>query len=360
MKNNGTGKKISIIILSIVLLLLAAGIAGFCYVKKLAEPVVSGEYSVKERIEIPFGVSVNSVSHILKEKGLIKSDKLFYYCARYPQIKKILFKNNADFNFTLKSGIYYIQNNMNICEIQELLSSGQQEFIKVSIPEGYTITKIAEILEEKGICKKSDFVTVCKTLPICEKYNIPGENCEGYLFPDTYFLTANMPALDVASLMIDNFFEKIKTVPGLSDKNPEDLYYTVRLASIVEREYRIEEEAPLIASVFKNRLKYNIGLYSCATIVYIITEIEGKPHPDRIFISDTKIDNPYNTYLWAGLPPGAISNPGLVALNASTNTPKTDYYYFQVADVDAGRHVFSKSFEDHIDNHNLYTKKVSK
>ena len=160
--------------------------------------------------------------------------------------------------------------------------------------------------------------------------------------------------------MLDNFFEKINTIPNLSEKNPEDLFYTVRLASIVEREYRLEEEAPLIASVFQNRLRRNIGLYSCATVVYILTELQGRPHPDRILIEDTKIDSPYNTYKYAGLPPGAISNPGVVALSAATNTPKTNYYYFQIADAQTGRHVFTKSFEEHIENHNLVSKKAAK
>ena len=140
--------------------------------------------------------------------------------------------------------------------------------------------------------------------------------------------------------------------------NDEDLFYTVRLASVVEKEYAVVDEAPIIASVFKNRLRRNIGLYSCATIVYILTEIEGRPHPDRILIEDTKIDNPYNTYKWAGLPPGAISNPGLIALDAATNTPKTNYYYFQVVDAEQGRHVFTSSFEDHVENHLTVTKRA--
>ena len=345
----------------ILILLVVLAVAGcFVYVKQLSMPVAKGEFQKDVRVEIPYGFSVYNVSKLLKEQNLVRSDKLFYYCARYPQIKKVLYPSAESYSFNLKSGIYHIRDNMDICEIQQLLSSGQQEYIKLSVPEGYTISKIAEMLEEKGICELKDFVQVCKSPEICKKYNIPGDNCEGYLFPDTYFLTSGMTAFDIACLMIDNFFEKIKSVSGLSEKNSEDLYYIVRLASIVEREYRVEEEAPLIASVFKNRLRNNIGLYSCATIVYILTEIEGRPHPDRILISDTKIDNPYNTYKWAGLPPGAISNPGLVALNAATNTPKTDYYFFQVADADAGRHVFTKSFDEHVDNHNLVTKKVSK
>ena len=122
----------------------------------------------------------------------------------------------------------------------------------------------------------------------------------------------------------------------------------------------LADEAPLIASVFKNRIAKNIGLYSCATIEYIITEIQGKAHPDVITYDDLKIDNPYNTYKWAGLPPTPISNPGMIALNAAANAPKTNYYYFRLKDEKTGRHAFSEHFDEHIQEGVRYkTKKAA-
>ena len=138
-----------------------------------------------------------------------------------------------------------------------------------------------------------------------------------------------------------------------------ELHSDVVLASIVEREYRIDSEAPLIASVFRNRLKHNIGLYSCATIEYILTEIQGKPHPDVITYADLAIDSPYNTYKWAGLTPGPISNPGVVALDAAINSAKTDYYFFRLVDANAGRHVFPKDFSTHVNEGYIYSTKKS-
>lgn len=349
-------KKASKILLIIILLILIAICSAGVFVIQQAKPV-SKECTNQVRVEIPYGMSVMNVSNLLEKEGLIRNAKLFYYCARYPQITKILFPNENNAVFSLKSGIYTIDNNLNIVQIQKILSSGQQEYIKVSIPEGLTITKIAKILDENRICSADDFIAKCKSISMAEKYNIPGESVEGFLFPDTYFLTVGMTAESIIDLMVNNFYEKIKTVPNLSEKNAADLYETVKLASIVEREYRVKDEAPLIASVFKNRLRRNIGLYSCATVEYILTEIEGREHPERILIEDTKIDNPYNTYVWAGLPPGPISNPGLVSLDASTNTPRTKYYFFQIVDADEGRHVFSESFEEHKINHNLSVKK---
>ena len=245
---------------------------------------------------------------------------------------------------------------MNYAQIINELSSGQQEYIKVSIPEGKTITQTARLMEEAGICSLQEFKDVCYDQKLLQAYNITGESAEGFLFPDTYFLTAGMTARQVVELMLDTFFEKAKEIPGFLDKTPEEMYETVILASIVEREYRVADEAPLIASVFTNRLSQNIGLYSCATIVYILTEIEGRPHPDRVLLEDTKIDSPYNTYKWAGLTPGPISNPGMVALQAAANPPKTNYYFFQVADANEGRHVFTSTFDEHKASHNLSTK----
>lgn len=353
--------KISIIILLIVFVIFGTG---FFVLNNISKPPVNSDNSPNEvmqvRIEVPYGMSIYEISSVLKENNLIRNEKIFYYCARFPQLRKILFPKNPNLNFSLKSGVYYIKNNMEISEILELLSSGQQEYIKISIPEGFTVSKIAELLEENRICSKIDFINVSKDKNLLSKYQIPADSCEGYLFPDTYFFTLGMKSDTIICIMLDNFFEKIKTIPNLREKNPDDLFYTVRLASIVEREYRLEEEAPLIASVFQNRLRRNIGLYSCATVVYILTEIEGRPHPDRILIEDTKIDSPYNTYKYAGLPPGAISNPGVVALNAAANAPKTNYYFFQIADAQTGRHVFTKTFEEHIENHNLVSKKAAK
>ncbi|WP_027727604.1 endolytic transglycosylase MltG [Treponema sp. C6A8] len=311
------------------------------------------------RVEIPSGMSVTQISKLLKEEKLIKNARLFYFSVRFPALNSFLFfKEPASSGLVLKSGIYRLKPSMDFSEIQKELSSGQQEFIVISLPEGLTISKIAAILENNKICSAYDFISFCHdtSSDIFSDFKISGESLEGYLFPDTYYFTSGMSAQAAARIMVENFFEKIKEVDGLAEKSPSELFEILTLASIVEREYRIADEAPLIASVFKNRIRRNIGLYSCATVEYIITEIQGKPHPKRILLDDLKIDNPYNTYKWAGLTPGPISNPGLIALDAAANTPKTDYYFFQIADQGAGRHVFSTTFEQHKVNHNLYTK----
>jgi len=345
-----------IFLIFLLLLLLGISAAGIWTYTQLQPPSSSlSEESI--RFEVAKGDSVKKIASELKELELIKNENFFYYFVRKPSLLKIFFKDQEiSEQIVLKSGIYHLKAGMNYAQIINELTSGQQEYIKVSIPEGKTITQTALILEENGICSAEEFKGLCYDTNILRAYHIAGESAEGFLFPDTYFLTAGMTAREVLTLMLDNFFTKVKDIPGFSDLEPQKMYETVILASIVEREYRVADEAPLIASVFTNRLNQNIGLYSCATIVYILTEIEGRPHPDRILLEDTKIDSPYNTYKWAGLTPGPISNPGMVALKAAANPPKTNYYFFQVADANEGRHVFTTTFDEHKASHNLSTK----
>ncbi len=353
-------KKIISFLVSLLLLvaLLAAG--AYFYVFSQLKSVTSDKECEAVRIEVSNGDSVKKIGNLLEENGLIKNARLFYIFGSRSQFLKYFTSIKPEYElygFVLKSGIYYVKPNMHVQEIYNLLSSGRQEYISVSIPEGYTISQIAALLEENKICSKNEFIEICHNAAFLHEMGITLDSAEGFLFPDTYFLVPGAGASETAALFINTFYGKIRTLIDVDSITNDELNDIVILSSIVEREYRLKEEAPLIASVFKNRLRHNIGLYSCATVVYVLTEIEGKPHPSRILIEDTKIDNPYNTYKWAGLPPGAISNPGLTALDAVINAPKTNYYFFQVKDAAKGSHVFTSTFDEHVENHNLSAKK---
>ncbi|MBB5225566.1 endolytic transglycosylase MltG [Treponema ruminis] len=294
------------------------------------------------RVEIPSGASISRISEILVDNGLIRSDRAFYLAARFPFLS---FRKTVP---VMKSGYYNLDSSMGALLIMTVLESGVQDYTRVIVPEGLTLRKIASILENNGICSADAFVEAACDPDLLKKYFIPAETFEGFLFPDTYFFAPDMKARDVLEIMVQAFFNKVSEIPCYSEKSPSAFYETLVLASIVEREYRIASEAPLIASVFKNRIDAGVGLYSCATIEYIITEIQGKPHPDVITYDDLKIDSPYNTYKWAALPPTPISNPGLIALRAAAEPAKTDYFYFTLTDSSAGKHTFSKSFNAHV------------
>lgn len=315
--------------------------SGFAFLTYELKPVnLSGEEIVK-KVRIPSGTSTREAAAILKQEGLIRSDLVFYIAARFHLL-------NEGKPFVLKSGVYTVKDSMSLEEIYILMQSGEQEYISLSIPEGLTMRKIGILLEEKGVCRAEEFINACKSEKLISEYKIPAQSFEGYLFPDTYFFTPDMEAELVVRKLADTFFEKINSVEELCNLEPEKLYYTLTLASIIEKEYRVAEEAPIIASVFSNRLRRNIGLYSCATVEYIITEIEDRPHPDKITYDDLKIDSPYNTYKYAGLTPSPISNPGMVALTAAAKPKKTSYYYFVLTDPVKGTHTFSKDFDEHI------------
>jgi UPF0755 protein len=215
------------------------------------------------------------------------------------------------------------------------------------------------LLEEKGVVAAADFREAAGSAVLALAYGVPDDDLEGYLFPDTYRFSQNMPARLIVRKMVENFFGRLASIaPDYADLERETLRRRVILASVVEREYRVAEEAPYIASVFYNRLKYNIGLESCATIAYIITEEQGKPHPEQITRADLKIPSKYNTYIWAGYPPGPISNPGAVALEAAFRPAETDYYYFLLKDPAVGSHYFSTDLDEHNQAKRFYIKGV--
>ncbi|MBO7420845.1 MAG: endolytic transglycosylase MltG [Spirochaetaceae bacterium] len=302
----------------------------------LADEAPSSEENTDEPyiLKIPVGTGIHAVAAELEENGLIRSADIFYLKARLEK-------------FEMKAGRYTVRPTMSLSEIFALLASGKQDHISVSIPEGLTTSQIAQLLVDSDvILSKEEFIKETKNQEILEKYKIAASSLEGYLFPDTYFFNPSMEPRDVIERLVDNFFARIDSLE-ISTEDMKKLHDTVILASIVEREYCREEEAPLIASVFKNRLDHHIGLESCATIVYILTEIQGRPHPERITYEDLKVDSIYNTYKWAGLPAGPISNPGAIALKAAANPPKTNYYYFRVVDESTGTHHFSSSLEEH-------------
>ena len=188
-------------------------------------------------------------------------------------------------------------------------------------------------------------------------YNIPGAIMEGYLYPDTYLFPLNYPAVKVVTTMADNFFKRLYEINSQAQTmTAREINDCITIASIVEREYRISDEASLMAGVFYNRLRIGMALQSCATVEYIITEIQGRPHPQILLNRDLEIQNPYNTYIRPGLPPTPISAPGETALKAAFYPKKTEFLYFRLIDLPSGEHYFSRTLDDHIRAGALYVK----
>jgi len=291
------------------------------------------------------GESARSVGYRLAQYKLIRTRYFWQLLCRYDKEP-------------IKSGSYRIELPASQIAIHRLLVSGRQQLLRVTIPEGFTITKAAKIFEESGICSAESFIAAASNKEIAERYRIPGDTLEGYLFPDTYLFPADFPAERVVLVMADTFFSRIKEIDeNISVMTPGELNDLIILASIVEREYRVDEEAALMAGVFFNRLEIGMALQSCATVEYIITEIQGLPHPEYLTIRDTEIRNPYNTYIRPGLPPGPISSPGAVAINAVLNPKKSNFLYFRLINQASGEHYFSTTLDEHIRAGRLYVKR---
>jgi len=293
------------------------------------------------------GENLSEISRALQSHGFIRFAPLLDAVAR-------VLGTQSDF----KAGYYRIPAGTTTLAVHDLLVHGSQKLAKVTIPEGWTTRKIARHLEALGISPAADFLAAASSPAILSKFGIKGKSLEGYLFPDTYFVPVPFTGAAMVDLMARTFFDTVGRIePEWKGLDGRAVHDTIIMASIVEREYRADEEAPLIASVFYNRLKRNIGLESCATLEYIITEIQQKAHPEYITLEDEKIDSPYNTYRWAGLPPGPISNPGRIALEAAFHPARTGYLYFVLRDQQAGKHFFSKDLSEHNQAKYLYLKK---
>lgn len=327
-KKNAKGFPIIRVLLCIIILSAAAVLLAYFELR----PVDAGDSEAVSFV-VEKGQSVASIVKALAEQNLVRSEKLTYYAARW--LKP-----------ALKAGTYRLSRNMSVTEIFAELATGKQRSVKVTIAEGLTVAKVAQTLEQAGVVPASEFSQLARTGEALKEYGIRADTCEGFLFPDTYFFTESETPESVLHTLVKTFFEKTSRIENFPTE-PSKILEAVKLASIVEREYRVANEAPTIAGVFINRLGIRMALQSCTTIEYIITEIQHKPHPTRIFFADLEIDNPYNTYIHQGLPPTPICSPGLTALSAVANPEKHEYLYFRLTDEAAGTHSFSKTLSEH-------------
>ncbi len=295
------------------------------------------------------GESLSKIARRLEREGIIRS-------ATYLIALSKLMRTEGSF----QAGPYKIFPGSTTTDIHNMLASGRRARKKITIPEGWTVSKIAQLIDSEGIADFEEFIRISRSPELLKELKITAESVEGYLFPDTYFFPEVYSPEAIIKAMVSNLFKTIEEmVPDYNTWNRDDLHNEIILASIVEREYRKAAEAPLIASVFKNRMEYDIGLESCATLEYIITEIQGKPHPKYITLEDKSIDSPFNTYKWYGLPPGPISNPGRIALDATFHSADTDFYYFVLKDSSTGEHFFSGNLREHNEAKNIYLKDVA-
>ena len=325
---------IKFLFLGLVLIFIIIG-GIFIGYKSLISPV-SNDTSLIE-VDISDGSSLKSAARLLEEKNLIKNETAFLIYAKINSLENI------------KSGSYSLNKSQNVEEILQILNKGSKPIgIKITIPEGYEIRNIAEKLESAGITDFDSFISDTSNVDLYKSQypylNLPEvKSLEGFLFPDTYYISKEATNEQIIKMFLDRFSE-VYEEQQLESKIQEsglNINEFITLASIVEREAVKKEERPIIAGIFYNRLSIQRPPQSCATVQYILKE--RKP---VLSIADTKIDSPYNTYLIKGLPPAPIASPGLDAILATSNPQQTKFLYF-VAKGDGG-HEFSETYEQHL------------
>lgn len=285
-----------------------------------------------KKIYIKDGMSPKEIGEMLKREKIIKNVSLFVIFAKYYEIDE-----------KLKSGIYEFNEKMNLKEVLfKLTQGGVPPFIKVTIKEGQTLKEIAALFEESGLCTKEKFLEETNKIELYKDYIFEdAKSLEGFLYPDTYFFERENLNKNIV-MMLENFnkkfYEVYKGYQGSLNK-----YDILKLASIVEKEAMVDEERNLIAGVFLNRLEIGMPLQADPTLKYILD------NPSYTLTSkQLEIDSPYNSYKYNGLPPTPICNPSIKSIEAVLNPQKTDFLYF-VADGN-GRHLFAKTFEEHLRN----------
>jgi len=236
----------------------------------------------------------------------------------------------------LQAGEYRFSDNMTPDKILNKIVSGDVDYRKFTLPEGYSVYQAAELLEQKGYFKKDVFLQKCRDRVLLQRFGLKESSAEGYLYPATYNLSRDESEEQLLQQMIGQF-NKAYAALGESGYSRHEV---VTLASMIEKEAVSSKEKPLISSVFHNRLRIGMPLQSDPTAVYGVRAFTGK-----VSKADIQRHSPYNTYLNKGLPPGPIGNPGRDAVLAAMNPAKTDFLYF-VARQD-GTHQFSRNLAEH-------------
>ncbi len=274
------------------------------------------------------GASARAIAHKLQDEGVIRSVPAFLLL-------------HAVKRRTLKAGEYRFDHPANAIETYDRLARGDIYVRTVVVPEGYNIFEIANALELAGLGSKQEFLKIARDPSMVRDLDPQAPSLEGYLFPDTYEFTRTQSLRDIAVAMTRRFRQEAKSIGLTGDFHP-----VVTMASIVEKETSAPEERPLVAGVYYNRITKHMALDADPSVVYA-SLLAGR-YTGVIHASDLELDSPYNTYKYAGLPPGPIANPGRSALLAAMHPADTDYLYF-VSD-NQGHHRFAKTLEEHSRN----------
>ena len=309
------------IIIAVLLLLAVVSYGYYLY----AHTVDIGDRVVT--VIIKPGDTLNSIARKLVTEGVVDSRSMLVYPARLMDLDKKLTPGRYDFT------------GENSCQsVLARLRRADFVRIKVTIPEGAPIWKVATMIAKKLQLDSATFVNLNNDSVFLARYDLPV--LEGYLFPETYFFAWGISETDVADEMIAMFHGQTDGIWPETIIGDMNRYDIVNLASIIEAETRLVDERTLVSSVYHNRLRKKMKLDADPTIIY---GLGGLDRP--LYLKDLRKDTPYNTYMYRGLPLTPINSPGLASIKAALSPAESDYYFF-VAN-DSGGHYFSRTNAEH-------------
>ncbi len=306
----------------------------------------AGNNATPVKLTVRVNESIADIGTDLASQGLVADAETFTSYAHFCGIGS-----------KFQAGTYLLNQTQTIPQIAEALTNAGANQIALHVLEGWRIEQIAEAIDHTpGLgfqgsdflalvgpgAQPPDWFTQATTLP-------SGASLEGFLFPDTYELSLNATASDLRDQMLYNFLQRVTpqmradvSVQGLT------LYQAITLASIVEREAVVDEERPLIASVYLNRLRKPMTLDADPTIQYAlgISRVPGNWWPPLTVDDYRNVDSPYNTYLHQGFPPSPIANPGLASIQAAIYPRQSPYFFFRADCAGDGHHKFAITFAE--------------
>ena len=290
-------------------------------------PGQEAEYTI---VIIPPGSGLKQIGTILAEAGLIDEDIRFLLLAKYLGLSR-----------KLPAGEFRLPLGTTPGNVLRQLAAAQPVRYTVTIPEGLRIKEIADIFAAGGWCDREHFIDLAHDPEFIKSLGLTAvHSLEGYLYPDTYYLTRELKDTKNLITMQVNRFEKVWAGLESDPEHPLSRHEIITLASVVEKETGAPEERPLIAAVFLNRLKTRMRLQSDPTVIYGLDNFSG-----NLTKADLKKDHPYNTYVVPALPAGPICNPGQKAMEAVLRPASTDFFYF--VSRNNGSHHFSKNLSEH-------------
>ena len=303
-----------------------------------AEKPYKGYSGVEQFVEIPPGAGPASIGRRLAQTGVIRDQLSFRIAlARSGQARR------------LQAGEYRFDRPMTTREVIDKIARGDVFLRPVTFREGLTVRQMAEIYERDGGGSKAEFLRAAENASLIHDIDPSAPDLEGYLFPDTYTLPRRTTADQLVQRMVTAFRDVM--TPDLVQRAAArgmSVRELMTLASLVEKETAKPGERPIVAAVYTNRLKIGMGMQCDPTVIYAL-ERAGK-YDGNLTRENQQFDSPYNTYRYAGLPPGPIAAPGRASIEAAASPADVPYLYF--VSRNDGSHVFSATLDEH--NRNVY------